>query len=112
MNFSEAIKALRLEHGFTLQYVADKIKVSKSTIKRWEDGEISSIGLDRVDQLAGVLNVSPGYLMGWTDRAGVPLTKADHTSDPRYSEAKSLLKTFNDKKLDQALVYLRFLAAT
>lgn len=110
MSFSELIKALRLEHGFTLQYVADKIKVSKSTIKRWEDGEISSIGLDRVDQLASVLNVSPGYLMGWADRNGAPLSSSNHVHSDRITLAEELLRSLDDDKFDQAMMYLKFLS--
>lgn len=70
MTLADKLKTLRAEHGYTMQYVADHVGVNKSTIKRWEDGFIGNMPLDKVSLIAEVFQVSPSYLMGWEDSEG------------------------------------------
>lgn len=59
------IKELRAQQGMTLEELGKKVGVGKSTIRKWETGEIANMRRDKIAKLADALNVSPGYLMGW-----------------------------------------------
>lgn len=61
------IEELRLRRGLTLLQVAKAVGVAESTISRYEGGGISSIKYEVVTNLANLFDVSPAYLMGWSD---------------------------------------------
>lgn len=58
------IKSERDEKELTLQYIADKIGVAKSTIQRYEAGTIDKIKLPIIAAIAKVLGVNPAWLIG------------------------------------------------
>lgn len=57
------IKRRRQQLGLTLEEVANKVGVSKSTVKRWEDNDID-MTRDKIDSLSKVLEISPLMLIG------------------------------------------------
>lgn len=59
MNVGELIFKRRTELGLTLEEVGNAVGVSKSTVKKWEDGYISNMRRDKIAQLASILQVSP-----------------------------------------------------
>lgn len=61
------IKRLRLEKGMTLEQVANKVGVGKSTVRKWETGMIANMGRDKIGLLAKALGTTPAYLMGWKE---------------------------------------------
>ena len=61
------IKYAREEADMSLNDVALKLGVNKSTILRYEKGEISKVKAPIIEGLAEALHVSPHYLMGWID---------------------------------------------
>lgn len=67
MEFRDKIKKRRLELGKTLDEVAQVIGVSKTTVQRWESGNIQNLRRDKIAKLALALNTTPAYLMGWTE---------------------------------------------
>lgn len=67
MNIGEKIKARRTELGLTFEEVGNMVGVGKSTVRKWETGDIKDMRRDKVSKLAYALKVSPSYLMGWTD---------------------------------------------
>ena len=69
-DIGEKIRRLRTEAGYTLELVGKHIGVSRPTIFRYENGEISGIPSDKIEKLARLFNVSPGYLMGWEAKEG------------------------------------------
>lgn len=58
-----ARKALNL----TRQELGKRINLHETTIKRYEDGEIKSLGIDKLKDFAVCLGIEPAYLMGWQD---------------------------------------------
>lgn len=64
--FAERIQEVRESLGMNKTQFADYVGVTLSTISRYESGSMS-IGLDAVATMAEKLNVSPGWLLGWTD---------------------------------------------
>lgn len=61
------IRQLRDKHELTLEQVGNRVGVGKSTVRKWETGEIANMRRDKIDKLAEALHTSPAFLMGWTD---------------------------------------------
>lgn len=69
MEIKDKIKSRRLELGLTLDEVAQKIGVAASTFQRYESGEIKNMRRDKIKKIADVLELSPSYLMGWSEQS-------------------------------------------
>ena len=67
MDMSEKIRTLRKKRGLTLEAVGEHVGVGKSTVRKWENGDIKNMRRDKIALLAEALGVSPGYLMGWEE---------------------------------------------
>ena len=65
MELSDKIKMLRIQNGLTLEEVGNIVGVGKSTVRKWESGEIANMRRDKIALLAKALHVTPVYLMGW-----------------------------------------------
>lgn len=59
MNIKDKLKARRKELGYTLEYVGDYIGVNKSTVRKWEEGDINSMKQSHIKRYAEVLKLSP-----------------------------------------------------
>ena len=69
------IKSRRLELGLTLEQVGQKVGVRKSTVRKWETGDIENMKRDKISKLADALKVSPSYIMGFDNQAPKTHTK-------------------------------------
>lgn len=67
MKTSEIIKYRRNYLGMTLDQVADLVGVNKSTIMRYEKGDIEKVPVQNLQPLAHALRCSPLYLLGLID---------------------------------------------
>lgn len=63
MKANEIIAARRQELGLTLEEVAQKCGVGKSTVKKWESGYIKNMRRDKMSLLAEALQISPMALL-------------------------------------------------
>lgn len=63
MKIDEKIRNRRLELRLTIEQVADRVGVAKSTIQRWESGYTASIKQSKLMALAKALCVPPTYLV-------------------------------------------------
>lgn len=61
------LKNLRLSQGLTLEEVGNAVGVGKSTVRKWETGDIANMRRDKIAKLASALHTTPAYIMGWTD---------------------------------------------
>jgi repressor LexA len=59
------LKRLRKQRRLTLLELANALGTSKQTIHRYENGIISNVPPEKVEQLALALGVTPAELMGW-----------------------------------------------
>ena len=62
------IKELRHKAGLTQTDLAKLIGVSKQNLYKYENGIITNIPSDKIEALANVLDTTPGYLMGWSEK--------------------------------------------
>ena len=71
MTTGERIKRKRTEKGVSADELAEIVGVSRSTIFRYENGNIEKFPVDRLEPIAKALNTSVAYLMGWEDDAAI-----------------------------------------
>jgi len=64
---AKRMKERRIKLGISVDTVADAIGVDRSTVFRYEKGDIEKISIDTLKPLAEVLRCTPPYLMGWGD---------------------------------------------
>ena len=67
MTIGDRIKKQRELLGISQVERAEKIKVSKQTLYKYENNIITNIPSDKIEIIGKVLEVSPSYLMGWED---------------------------------------------
>lgn len=67
MQVGERIKKRRKELGYNADYLAEKTGLSRSTIFRYEKGDIEKISSEVLAKFARVLSTTPEKLMGWED---------------------------------------------
>ena len=72
MEIKDILRNRRIEMGYTMKDVADRVGVSEGTISRWETGEIANMRRDKIALLADVLQLSPLIIMGLEDSPTVP----------------------------------------
>ena len=53
--------------NLTRAELGEKIGLHESTIKRYEDGEIKSLDIEKIKEFATALETTPAYLIGWSD---------------------------------------------
>ncbi len=61
------IKARRKDLGMTQEELGQKAGVTKATINKYETGIVQNLKRSTIEDMAKALNVSPSYIMGWTD---------------------------------------------
>ncbi|SES18967.1 helix-turn-helix domain-containing protein [Streptococcus gallolyticus] len=67
MNVGERIKRRRKSMKMSADQLAERVGVSRSTIFRYEKGDIEKVGPDVLKGIAKALNTTPSFLMGWDD---------------------------------------------
>jgi transcriptional regulator with XRE-family HTH domain len=84
-NMAQRIRELRKEKGLTLEQVADIVGVGKSTVRKWETGEIANMRRDKIAKLAEALHTTPAYLMGWNEgeEKSVPVSEDALSNDEK-----------------------------
>lgn len=63
MTTADRIRERRKEIGISADTLAEKIGVSRSTIFRYESGQIEKMPLNHIEPIAIALNTTAGYLM-------------------------------------------------
>lgn len=89
------MKTRREELNMSYQTLSEKVGISKSTLQRYETGYIKNMPVDKLEEIADALNISPAYLMGWEDHT--PTTLAAHFDGKEYTESEmEEIKNFAD----------------
>lgn len=96
MNIGLRIKERRKELKMSADELGKKLGKDRSTIYRYEKGDIENLPLDILEPIAKALETTPQYLMGWEKIE----KKADTISDvvlrmKTDSDFMSLVETLN-----------------
>lgn len=67
MTVGDRIRKQRELAGMSQTDLAEKAKISKQTLYKYENNIVTNIPSDKVEEIAKILNISPAYLMGWID---------------------------------------------
>ncbi|MBO5145322.1 MAG: helix-turn-helix transcriptional regulator [Lachnospiraceae bacterium] len=67
----ERIKKRRKQIGMSADTLAEYLGVDRSTIYRYEKGDIEKIPAQQLPYIANALKTSQHYLMGWVDDAEI-----------------------------------------
>lgn len=65
---AEELKRLRLKCELSLDEVAQKLNISKVTLSRYENTDITNIPMGNIEQLAKIYKTTPAHLMGWEEK--------------------------------------------
>lgn len=93
MEVKDKLKNRRLELRLSMEDLAKKIGVTKSTISRWESGEIGSMKQTIIQKLADALYVDPIFF----------LIDDDEISD----ELNTLIATLNTTQKDKVIRFIK-----
>ncbi|MDT2767071.1 helix-turn-helix transcriptional regulator [Lactococcus raffinolactis] len=109
---AERLKATRLEEKITQKEISDKLKISQPSYAQWEKG-IRVPNIERLQELAKILNTSTDYLLGNTDiknqkQFDEDLEKSLDTfksfdGKPMYDEDREKIREFLRKRMEDRL---------
>lgn len=92
MTLGEKMKALRMQQGLTLEDVGERVGVGKSTVRKWESGQIANMRRDKIVMVAKALGTTPSYLMGWEEGSASASHSANTKNQPRVQRVPLLGK--------------------
>ena len=107
---AELIKMLRKERGLTLEEVGKRVGVGKSTVRKWESGQIANMRRDKIALLAKALAVSPTFLMGWqSEEKPKENNSAPESSNSERDEVYTLFTSLSEENQKRLLDFARVL---
>ena len=78
MTTGDRIKRLRKERGLSADELGAMIGKDRSTIYRYERGDIATATIDVIPRLARALRTSPQYILGWDKKPAFYWIEPDH----------------------------------
>lgn len=85
---SERIRSLIEKSEKSYQELERLTGIKKSSLQRYASGVTTKIPLDVIEKLSKAFNVSPAYIMGWTEKKTSP-------SEPELTEGdREILEVF------------------
>jgi transcriptional regulator with XRE-family HTH domain len=99
MTIGERIKARRKEIHMSADELGKILGKDRSTIFRYEKGEIENLPLDILEPIADALDVTPAYLMGWepeTSAPGMTLYLEEYRNKLYVDEIMGYIEKLND----------------
>lgn len=109
MSIGQRIKIMRKQQGLSIDELALKLGKNRTTVYRYENGDIENLPLGILDSLADALNTTPAYLMGWnTDE----IYTCTNETEIKYIELwykEFGIQLFSDEEHEKLIEYARFL---
>lgn len=97
----QRIRKARTDAGLSLTELADKIKILKQTLYKYENDIITNIPSDKIEAIASVCDVTPGYLMGWDEGIAAEMRTV--------VEIEKIIRDLSPDQRENLLQYARFL---
>ncbi|WP_337953990.1 helix-turn-helix domain-containing protein [Phascolarctobacterium succinatutens] len=86
MNIKDIIKQKRLECGYTMKELAERVGVSEATVSRWESGNLATMKHTKIMLLAKALKISPAMLFDAPASPSLSLTQQEETHIKKYRQ--------------------------
>lgn len=107
------IKELRTLAGLSQEELGRRVGVQRAAINKYEVGSVTNIPLATIEKIASVFDVSPTYLVGWSDVAYNPLSAevkvlqgVKHFYGKEVVEGLEILMSLNNDGKTRVLQYL------
>lgn len=111
MAIGERIKSRRMQMKMSADELAKRLGKDRSTIYRYEKGDIENLPLDILEPIANALNTTPQYLMGWDEVQKKNNIQADIVlrmqRDDIFLSAVEKLYKMDSEKLSSFLTLLK-----
>ena len=78
MDIGKRIRERRKELNMSVDELAKKLNKNRTTVYRYEKGDIENLPMDILGPLAKALDTTPAYLMGWDNK---PISAIDTITD-------------------------------
>ena len=104
----------RIKQGLTIDELAARLGKNKTTIYRYENGDIENLPLGILDSLANALNTTPAYLMGWSENHVETNSSNEVPTSPEIKYlhkwfAEHDLNSLTEDECNKVLEYAKFL---
>lgn len=109
-NISNKIKERRIELGYSYQDLANATGLSRSTLNRYESGEISNIPAYRLKDIATALHVDVNYFMSDVAAKEKPTAESSELKSTT-KEILSIVENLPEDLQKVAVEQMRALAA-
>ena len=122
MSIGKRIKSLRKQRDITIEELAAKLGKNRTTVYRYENGDIENLPLDILNPLAEALDTTPAYLMGWGEKEMLSTKISDGEEEAVYSSVNKTyvrhvetwhkvfgMDPFSDEEHEKLIEYGKFL---
>lgn len=114
MSIGQRIRSMRTQQGLSIDELAYRLGKNRTTIYRYENGDIENLPLGILDSLAEALNTTPAYLMGWDNsdegsyivHETINPVDLDHMSRWMVEVGNNIL---NEDEYNKVIEYAKFL---
>lgn len=113
MSVGQRIRSMRKQQGLSIDDLAYRLGKNRTTIYRYENGDIENLPLGILDSLANALNTTPAYLMGWDSEEYV--IHLPNKSNDSFFLSKWInefgVNAFSDDEYKKVMEYAKFLVS-
>ena len=100
---------MRVQQGLSIDELAYRLGKNRTTVYRYENGDIENLPLGILDSLAEALNTTPAYLMGWENSSSnYTVHETYENIEPKWYDEFEL-SSFNSEEQEKLIEYARFL---
>lgn len=103
MEIKDIIKQKRIERGYTMKELAQKVGVSEATVSRWESGNLATMKHTKIMLLSNALGISPAMLFASAPEPPAPtikLTAQEEEHIKKYRQLTADGKLVIDNQID------------
>ena len=104
MEIKDIIKPRRIQLGLTLEEVGKAVGVSKTTVQRWESGNISNLRRDKIAKLAKILDLDPVSLVGVDAKPSPDIFIAPSGTVPVYGSIPAGVPAFAEQHIEDYIL--------
>lgn len=122
MSIGKRIKLLRTKRGISIDELAARLGKNRTTVYRYENGDIENLPLSILNPLANALDTTPAHLMGWSAKDMISTKISDGEEEAVYSSMNETyvrhveawhkafgMDPFTDEEHEKLMEYGRFL---